>query len=230
MTAVLPYKNNAKGLCMEESALRKLIEKTCDRALIVANSAAAPDSTKVEQALDDLLELAGTSPLNTIMLSTLSAALDALHERLGLPGHNHNNEVDELLFDGGYAALEPALNSLGRDRGMVLYSLPEVHRIDDALLPQLVEPGVPDLRESWTGVTIPARVSLPLTPPSRDGGVGFEWRTPRISYANSVLQIEQVSRYRDYDGSRSTQQGLCAAYRVEGHLVHVRRAMLYRHS
>lgn len=212
---------------MDDTELRKVIEKTCDRAWVVAHSGAAPDSRKVKRILDALLELAKLKPLDDIMLSMLSVSLDALHDRLELPGFDQEEESPELPFDEGYAALEPWLTARDRDSGMVLYSLPEVHRIDEALLPRLVEPDAPDLRGSWTRITIPSRVSLPLRPPSYDGAVGYEWRRPVIRFSERVLHIEQTSRYRDYDGSRSTQQDFCAAYRIQGHLVHVRGASLY---
>jgi len=211
---------------MRESALRRSIEKICYRVRIVADSGAAADSEEVKQVLDDLLEIARNSSLKGRLLDTLSAALDELHERLGLPGYDLADEADEHLFDGGNTALERKLEALGSVRGLVLYSLPEVGRIDKSLLPRLVLPLTPGLRESWAGVTIAARASLPLHPPAHDGGVGFEWRTPTIRYDNSVLQIEQISKYRDYDHI-SIQRSLCAIYRVKGHLVHARGAMLY---
>ena len=177
----------------------------------------------VDNTLEKMLSFAQETPLHDQVMFGIELLFGKMH----LPGYHLRFNAPDIEFEKGYSALRVALAHYHENPGFLLYSLPELRRFDGDLLPLPYDEDRRSFRSTWLGVTVPTRIDFPAEEPRSDGSLGYEWREPAVGYEDGVLSIEQKSRYRDPDGSKSYETSYLSVYRIFGSTFHVRTARLY---
>lgn len=174
------------------------------------------DAGDRKSALALLLEAAPGAPLDDDLHLLLEQAVVEHPLRLSPPMLDLPEGVDSL------ATLRPFLPDKPEDRGFVLYGLPELLRVEPALL------ALPPLRSHWgrhpdhLRFGVPERVGISLPLDFAPSYPGLDRCAPEVRGGSGVLTLRQCSTRRYKDGDKSREECWFVVYRVRGSLLHLR--------
>lgn len=174
---------------------------------------------KQEQAREKLVEAAQIDPLNE-RVHELADAVVEMHPFMICP--------PRVAFASGFQGVAQYLEGVGDHPGLLLYALPQVGRLDPALLAvfEFDEGKATEGGEGRGRVALGPDIHPPLHEPRCDGRYGFTWHEPSIRYQEPVLHIQQRSTYFEEGmDEKSVEREYFTAYRIRGHLFHVRMSL-----
>ena len=172
-------------------------------------------------------------PIAALLARAAKAPVDeTIHQQLDEMVPPCPRQIREARVDlkAGMGALADLFEHMGGSALVsIAYALPEIGRFDVDLLTCAPKRGLGRQSDGSSWLTIAERLESLVHMPSYEPQ-GFEWQRPVLELHDGVLEVEQSSTCRYYEGGRSHQTNRWILYRVKGRLVHVRSMSSYRSS
>ena len=187
----------------------------------LGQSEGSPAAEGMPDPLDRLLARAAKAPLK-----------DKIHRQLDemfppCPPEDRHFGID---LESGVDGLSSLFERMGSKALVIIaYTLPEIGRINDRLFAPARKRQRDRLDDGGSWLTVAELLETLVHTPSYEPH-GFEWDHPFISLCDGVLEVEQSSTCRYYEGGRSRQTNFWILYRVKGRLVRVHSMNSYRSS